>query len=403
MYVSSKPEAHPAVADIPVKLAIYQELVYHRDERGYSTDRAFILFALALRAHFERLVLVGRVDPVPGRAAYAIPTEVEVVPLPHYKTLRDLTGLTRVLPRTLRALWRSLDDVDALWSLGPHPMSIPIALFGSARHRRVVLGVRQDFPEYVRHRLPNRRWRPALFLATVLEKSFRLLGRRMPVVVVGHDLFDRYARKGASVLELAVSLVSENDIAERPHVRELGEEAPLELLSVGRLDPEKSPLLLLEMLERLQRSSDRSWRLTIIGTGPLENELRAAAERFNGAVRVAGYVPYGMELLDSYREADILVHVSQTEGLPQVLIEAQALGLPIVATDVGGVRAALDDGTAGLLVQANDSEALATAVQQLADDPALRTRMAVRGLELVREATIENQAARVAVFIGDRK
>jgi glycosyltransferase involved in cell wall biosynthesis len=77
--------------------------------------------------------------------------------------------------------------------------------------------------------------------------------------------------------------------------------------------------------------------------------------------------------------------------------------LPIVATDVGGVRAALEDGAAGLLVQPNNSEALAAAVQQLSDDPALRTRMAARGLELVREATIENQAARVAAFIGDRK
>jgi glycosyltransferase involved in cell wall biosynthesis len=403
MYVSSKPEAHPAVADIPVKLAIYQELVYRRDERGYSTDRAFILFALALREHFERLILVGRVDPVPGRAAYSIPPDVEVAELPHYKTLRDLTGLTRVLPRTLRALWRSLDGADTLWSLGPHPMSIPIALFGKARRRRVVLGVRQDFPRYVRHRLPNRRWRPALFLATVLEKSFRLLGRRMPVVTVGRDLFDSYARKGVSVLELTVSLISENDIAERPHVRALGDRVPVELLSVGRLDPEKSPLLLLEMLERLQRLNDRPWRLTIIGTGPLEDELRVAAERFGGALQVVGYVPFGTHLLDYYRSADILVHVSQTEGLPQVLIEAQALGLPIIGTDVGGVRAALDNGAAGLLVKSNDSELLTTAVRQLVDDPALRTRIAARGLELVREATIEKQAARAAAFIGDSR
>jgi len=403
MYVSSKPESHPAVVDIPVRLAIYQELVYRRDERGYSTDRAFILFALALRTHFEHLAVIGRVNPIPGRAAYAIPPDVEVIPLPHYKTLRDLAGLTRVFPRTLRALWRSLDRADVLWSIGPHPMSVPIAIFGRARRRRVVLGVRQDFPEYVRHRLPNRRWRPALFMAIVLEKSFRLLGRRLPVVAVGHDLFDCYARKGASVLELTVSLVSENDIAEHPHVRKLGDHAPVELLSVGRLDPEKSPLLLLEMIERLQRSNPRRWRMTIVGTGPLEDDLRAAAERFGGAVQMDGYVPYGAKLLEHYRSADILVHVSQTEGLPQVLIEAQALGLPIVATDVGGVRVALEDGAAGLLVQPNDSEALAAAVRQLVDDPALRTRIATRGLELVREATIEKQAARVAAFIGDRR
>lgn len=382
-----------------MRLAIYLELVYRRDERGYSTDRAFILFLLALRDRFESLALIGRVDPEPGRAAYAIPAEVELIALPHYKTLKHLGALTLSLPRTLRALWRSLDGVDALWAIGPHPMSLPITVFAKLRRRRVLLGVRQDFPEYVRHRLPNRRWRPTLWVAHLLERTFRGFSRRTPAIVVGHDLFETYSRKGKKVLEIAVSLISEKDIAAAPNVRELKKTGPIRLLSVGRLDPEKAPGLLLDAFELLQEDG-RPWCLTIVGTGPLEDELRASAERFGGAVEVAGYVPHGEELFALYRGADLFVHVSRTEGLPQVLVEAQALGLPIVGTDVGGVGAALDGGAAGLLVPPGDPRALADAVRKLMSDTGLRRALAGRGLELARSQTLEAQAGRVAEFIA---
>ena len=114
-----------------------------------------------------------------------------------------------------------------------------------------------------------------------------------------------------------------------------------------------------------------------------------------------GYVPFGPDLLGLYRDAHAFVHVSLTEGAPQVLVEALASGTPIVATDVGGVRAALDGGGAGLLVPPSDAEALAAAVLRLADDSALRSRLIAHGLELARTRTLEVEAARVADFLRD--
>jgi glycosyltransferase involved in cell wall biosynthesis len=382
------------------RLGVYFELPYRRDEVGYSTHIAFVRFVLALRRHFDDLVLIGRVDPEPGRAPYAVPDGVELAALPHYASLRDLTGLLRSLPATLRAIWAALDRVDAVWAIGPHPMSIPVSLLGLVRRKRVVLGVRQDFPRYVRHRLGEGKWAPALGAAFALEALFRVLARRLPTVAVGADLARRYSGGRAPVLELTVSLFSEADVAASASGRQADPGHPVELLSVGRLDPEKAPELLLEALAQLERREPGRWRLTIVGDGPLEGALRTDAAELGDSVRFRGHVPNGPELFELYRASDVFVHVARTEGFPQVLTEAQAAGLPIVATDVGGVRAGLGDGDEALLVPPGDADALAAAVARLAEDGGLRETLAERGLARARSLTLERQAALVAAFLS---
>lgn len=383
------------------RLGIYFEIPFRRDEGGFSTHVPFIRFVLALRPHFDGLVLIGRVDPKPGREHYAVPDDVEVAALPHYASLEDTGGILSTLPATLRAIWDALGRVDAVWVIGPVPMSIPVVILGLARKKRLVLGVRRDLPRYVRHRLGGRRWAPSLGAAYVLEALSRLLARRVPTVAVGADLVRRYSGGAAPVLEWTVSLVSDADVrtlSAGPHNRDVGH--PIELLSVGRLDPEKAPEMLLEALALLEKRTPGRYRLTIVGDGQLENELKAGAERFGDAVRFCGHVPNGPKLFELYRASDVFVHVARTEGLPQVLTEAQAAGLPIVATDVGGVRAGLGGGDEALLVPPSDREALAAAIARLASDGELRAVFRERGFARARALTLERQAARVAAFIS---
>src|SRR5215208_827099 len=386
------------------RLGIYFEIPFRRDEGGFSTHVPFIRFVLALRPHFDGLVLIGRVDPKPGREHYAVPDDVEVAALPHYASLTDTTGILSTLPATLRAIWDALGSVDAVWVIGPVPTSIPVAVLGLARKKRLVLGVRRNLPHYVRHRLGGKRWAPALGAAYLLEALFRLLARRIPTVAVGADLARLYSGGAAPVLELAVSLVSEADVhslSAGTHHPDAGR--PVELLSVGRLDPEKAPEMLLKALARLEERTPGRYRLTIVGEGQLEDKLRAEADPFGDAVRFRGHVPNGPELFELYRSSDIFVHVARTEGLPQVLTEAQAAGLPTVATDVGGVRAGLGDGAEALLVPPNDPEALAAAVTRLASDGDLRAVFRERGIARARTLTLERQATRVAAFISGAK
>ena len=112
-----------------------------------------------------------------------------------------------------------------------------------------------------------------------------------------------------------------------------------------------------------------------------------------------GYLPIDEGLLDRYRAANAFLHVSWTEGMPQVLLEAFATGTPVVATAVGGVREAAGD--AALLIPPGDPDAAARALERLASDPELRRRLVGAGIDRLRGRTLEAQSALVARFLAD--
>jgi len=227
-----------------MRVALYSDFPYRRDEQGVSCGEAFVLFACRLASLTDRLVLVGRLDPLPGRAPYALPADVGFVGLPHYATLaRPLAALLAGV-RSLRRFDRLLGEVDGVVLLGPHPLAIAFAVLARLRRRRVVLGVRQDLPRYVRHRTPRRA--DLRLAAAALDVAWRLLSRRLPVAVVGEDLAHRY-RRARTVLPIAVTLVDEADLVAPDQALARSWEGSRSLLSVGRLDPEKNPLLLADV------------------------------------------------------------------------------------------------------------------------------------------------------------
>jgi glycosyltransferase involved in cell wall biosynthesis len=383
-----------------LRLGIYTDLVYHSDEHGLSADRAFVLFVTSLQEHVEKLVLFGRLDPAPGRSPHAVPTEgVRFVALPHYPRVTDVGKLLRAYRGSCQTFSDELDGLDAVWLFGPHPLALAFARIARRGGKSVFLGVRQDFPQYVALRLPSRRWAWALPVAQLLEAAWQRLARSAPTVVVGEDLGRKYRHGPAPVLVTGFSLIRAAEVVPLEAALSRSWEGELRLLSVGRVDPEKNPLLLLEILSRL-RARDPRWRLTIVGTGSLKDRLERRATELGlaGAIALLGYVPVGPELWDVYRTSLAFLHVSLTEGLPQVLFEAQAAGLPVVATDVGGVGAALAGGATGLLVPPSDAPAAVEALERLRLDRDLREHLIRAGLDAVAHETLEAQVERVAEF-----
>ena len=131
-------------------------------------------------------------------------------------------------------------------------------------------------------------------------------------------------------------------------------------------------------------------RLLLVGGGPAEHALRAQAEASQAAhaIRFVGRVPHH-EVDRYYALADVVCYPRKAMRLTDLVtplkpLEAMAQGLPVVATDVGGMSEQVEDGITGRLVGREDEEALASALVELASDPRLRLAMGTAGRERVR-------------------
>jgi glycosyltransferase involved in cell wall biosynthesis len=373
---------------------VYTDYAYSEVNGTVYGQRAFVTFMCEVGANFDELIVLGRLEPGGGRSRYPLPDGTRFVGLPYYESLTQPVRVLAALTRSLQTVWRELGEVDAVWLFGPYLHSFVYALLAAMRKRAVVLGVRQELVQYTRTRHPGRRL--LLLAAYVEELGWRLLARLVPAVVVGPSLAHSY-RKAKALLPISVSLVREVEIVAPEAVRERGYDGELRLLTVSRLETEKNPLLLADVLAAL-RQRNPAWRLIVCGEGSLAAALADRLSELGVAehAQLRGYVPF-TELGELYRDAHAFLHVSWTEGVPQVLFEAWAAALPIVATAVGGVPEAADG--AALLVEPGDGAAAAEAVTRVAENAALRADLIKAGHARVRERTLEAEAASVAEFI----
>lgn len=389
-----------------MRLGLFTDATFRAERAGDESELwcgeellGFMHFACAVGARFDRFVVMARATEDENLTPFRLPGSIELAALPSYSSLRQVGSVLAALPKTIVALWQALARVDLVWVSASHPIGLILILLARLRGKRTAILVRQDSMAYFRARLPSRRWTPILVPLRLIDGVYRLLGRRMPTTVVGEEIAAQYRAPRENVATFTVNLISESEISDQPEASEWGE--TVHLLTVGRIEPEKNPLLLVEALSDLNRAEPGRYHATWAGSGRLAGEMRDRARQLGvaGQLHLAGFVPIGEPLLRLYDEADVLVHVALTEGVPQVLSEAMARGLPIVATDVGGVRRELGDGSRGLLVPPRDGSAIAAAVERLGSDPALRRSLVEAGLRRGRETSLEAQSQMITSFL----
>lgn len=156
------------------------------------------------------------------------------------------------------------------------------------------------------------------------------------------------------------------------------------LITVGRLAPIKNQSLLISAFDHLIKSPSiaNTVKLIIVGEGPLHNELAEQIKRqsLEDSVVLLGPRNDVQELL---KQADIFVLSSDYEAMPMTVLEAMASGLPVICTDVGGVRNIVSDLQTGLLVPADNSVALASAMKRAIENQREMIAMACRAKEAV--------------------
>lgn len=189
-----------------------------------------------------------------------------------------------------------------------------------------------------------------------------------------------YAPSRATVEELVARGIPEHKVKTYPRGVDVGRFHPdkrngffkryatgpgLKLLYVGRVSKEKDLHVLTEAFRKL-RSLRRDLELIVVGDGPYLAEMQQA---LRGLPAVFTGVLDGDDLAAAYASSDIFVFPSATDTFGNVVLEAQASGLPVIVTDKGGPRKNMIPDRTGLVVSAGDADALARALLHLADSP----------------------------------
>jgi glycosyltransferase involved in cell wall biosynthesis len=155
---------------------------------------------------------------------------------------------------------------------------------------------------------------------------------------------------------------------------------------VGRLEYQKDPLLFLDVMERLP-----DYSATIVGGGALGDEVRKEIKHRNlSSVRMLGALPQS-ESFQELSKLHTVIMTSRWEGLPLLPLEAMWSGVPVVATNVGGLSEIIENEKSGLLINSRSADDLALAVMRLTDDLALR------------ESIVDNARRRVQTLFSEAR
>lgn len=295
--------------------------------------------------------------------------------------------------RWLVALRRLLveERFDVVHSHLPYTASFArlVALSLPARRRPVLV--------YTEHSL----WKRAAVLTRALNGLTVGADRGLFVVSpAARDALPRRLQAGARVVVHGVDLQGSSALVEhretvRTEVRTelgLGPDDVL-ALTVANFRAEKGHHVLLDAAQRLAEATPRV-RVVLVGWGPLEDDIRARVHALGigTTVTVVGRRDDTRRLMAG---ADLFVLPSTQEGMPVVLMEALSVGLPVVASRVGGVPDIVEDGRQGLLVPPGEPSPLAEAIGRLAADPALRGACREAALARAGELDVERTARRI--------
>ena len=381
-----------------MKLGIVYHMPFWRAADGTlrEIEGSFARYVDSLAPYFDEISLCVPVLSEPrGEGTPIRATNVTLAPLPQFDgPVQFYPRLPIMVPR----IARFVRDVDLVHCRVPTPAAVIASLCARLMRRHQFLLVVGDLRALL-PTMPYRGLKRVLWRAyTAFEElNIQWMANHALTFANGEALTLKHSRRGRAVIQTQTSTIDAETVGSRedtcgaPQVR---------LLTVSRIDPRKGLRVLPQLVALLvERGCDAS--IDIIGpvVGAPGEEERAAitglAVEHNVAGRVSlpGPVPLD-QLLPRYRAYDVFVLPTLPgEGVPRVLLEAMAAGLPVVTSRVSGIPSLITDGVNGLLVEAPSATAVADAVMRIVGDGRLRRRLIADGYATARAHTLQAQAA----------
>ena len=250
-----------------------------------------------------------------------------------------------------------------------------------------------DFPSYIRRQVD------VGFAETVTRRFMQLFFHRMQKVFSRSRLYmgvlERELDIHASKLEF---LPPGTDTAKfSPRHRNDGvwsrfdvRSESIKILYVGRLSAEKNFMFVVELFEALQERCSVPLSLIVVGEGALAERV---SRKRNSHIHLLG-LQRGEALSQLYASSDLMLFASVTETLGQVVMEAQASGLPCIVSDQGGVTDIVDDGETGYCIPVGNKAQWIVKSRQLIEEGSLRKRMGETATRQMQERSIAQTYAR---------
>lgn len=233
----------------------------------------------------------------------------------------------------------------------------------------------------------------------------RRMVRKSPTFTNGEDLFNKFRGLNKDVYLMRSSTINQADIL--PAFRDTCQKAPYRILTVAVVTPRKGTSLIPETIAQLRDSGIQvTWKYigNIEGnSGEMElKKTKKLAEDLNVHHYLTFECPRGFDkLLPIYRESDIFVLPTYLEGVPRVILEAQASGLPVITTSVGGIPKAVRTGYDAILIPPGNPSKIAEEIRKIIRDHKYRQKLIENGLNTAHGFTLESETQRMLNKINE--
>jgi glycosyltransferase involved in cell wall biosynthesis len=373
-----------------VKLGIYYGTGLYWDGQNYYSHRPFGKYIGEISKRVEKVLLFVPVTQTNRKQkGYCMNfLNMEIIHLPYFTSY--LSAVKIFLPFK-EVFKRHIGKIDILWIRYPSPFTVYVSNLARQKNKKFFFEVTGDPFEVARKGTKYKGiFRVVALLYLKVEQTLMRNALRNTLVFTrGQELCRKYSRYTYKTVKTTGTTLSDENFFYREDTCQC--EGETRVLYVGFLRHEKGLHYLLQSLKIL-REKKLNVRLTVIGDGPMKELLIQDSLRLNlgNAVDFKGYVSSEEELEEFYVRSDVFVLSSISEGTGRVLLEAMARGLPVVATNVGGIPGLIKHRENGYLVSAGDSNSLANAIYEIMRNGVLRRQMIKNGYVFASKHTLKH-------------
>lgn len=381
--------------------------VYHvpfwvDDGQVYAEHPALGRYAEALAEHVSRLVVLSPEHGDQNSTKYPVhANNITITNLPAYQNILQFWLQAY---RYYYLLWRTASQWDLLTIRMPTHAGFP-AFLAAVWHKKPVFLV--VVGEWLAYSKLNR----YSFLKQWLVDTESRLQEVLMNFMVGHcltftngeDLFRKLDRPGRRVHLMRSSTIRERDV--QAPGRDTCQNPPYRILTVGTVSPRKGTSLIPRIIALLEQKNIEVEWLYIgqvdgnSGVQEMHQTLKLAGELdISSRLKFLGPKEWDV-LLSYYRTGDLFVLPTYMEGVPRVILEAQAAGLPVVSTNVGGIPTAVTHDVDALLVDPGDANKLAGAIEKVICDKNIRRLLIDNGIESAKRATLDDETRKMIQLV----